>query len=1443
MRIASLDIGTHSLGICVRDINQGENLKDQLVYYSVDSFNSGIGTSDKGEYSYAAERSKARRQRVLFNRRRYRNWATLRLLIEHQMCPLTLNELEQWTTYDKKRNLYRRYPIDAVKFEQWIRLDFDGDGKPDYTSPYQLRKELATCQLDFTNEIDRFKLGRALYHISQRRGFKSSKGETLKEMEKNNEEELSSDTMLSQLKESEEKKSSKIKEIMLQHNLPTIGCAFAKLEDEGIRIRGSEYVAVRTQYHNEIVHIFKYQEGLKNEQELLIRLLSTKKGVGTIFYKCPLKSQKGSVGKCTLEPKKTRCPQSHPRFEEFRAWTLINNIKYRKDPSYAWTGLSLDEKRALYNDLFTKYVRKDFKFKVIREWINKRVGSELTYNGNEGTINYDDQVVVPGCPIIGRLINLLGDDWESFKQEGNKERYKHSKTSLEKHKTSYDAFDIWHVCYSLDDEEDIIEFAKNRLNWDTNKQKQLVQLWGEMREGYGMLSLKALNNINRFLKLGLIYSDAVLLAKLPDLIKDWNLREAELMPQVISALNEAKELHKVQKTTSDIVNKLIGNYKSLGYHTNKFAQSDYEYNLDQSDHKDILEAITAKLGSRSWSLMDASEQTDILDRVTTRYQEFFRDSKRAYAQTPHLVEILADRLNSILQTKIPGKALYHHSNISPYATQIADDNTRVLGTPNIGSIKNPVALRTLHIIRRKINDLILKGIIKPDETRIVIETTRDFNDANMRAAIRTFNTNHENEHREIRCILEELNNGRDISEEDINKAMFFFEQTDNYDSIYDLQKKTGESAKKIEHTLKDITKYKLWKEQKCTCIYTGRTISLSDLFSENVDIEHTTPRSISYDNSLANKTVCDAYYNRMIKKNRIPSELENFEKEYTFNNDKTYTAIRPRLEAWEKIVERLERNISACSARVKKAIDKDHKDLYIRQRHVLQMELDYWKTKLQHFTRTEVKDGFRNRQLVDTGIITRHTAIYMKSLFKHVDVQKGTVTAQFRKIFGIQEKNEEKDRDNLAHHAIDALVLTLIPVPEKRERMIKLFYEKEEAIDENRQEKKTNLLNQEIKDCNLGNNVIDAVNHIKSHILVNHLSSDKALVPARKVVRHRGKEVLYRQKDGSVHHHIATGDSIRGSLHKESFYGAIKYPMTDQNGMPIKKDGKYVYDEKDNDILIVMRVSINKFKTTKDCEAIIDPIVKNSIIKTIEQRSANKIPLSKPMWLLDKDGNEVRFDKNGHPLAPIRHVRCKVKAGKGYFRYETSLPIRTQTHHSQKPLKHLKDREHKQKLYAQSGEKNYLYLLYCGVKKEQINYKSRIINYFEVAQLRKEKLSDGTYRIKSTKDLLQEPYYKSFEEKKVIYHINAVVKVGTRVLKWEKSPEELSGLDIDKLLERLYVVKKFNSTSSNHLYLKRHTDGSNENNFSEVADSNIKYYLIEGRDFEIDSLGNIHFFD
>ena len=335
-KILGLDLGTNSIGIAVRNEDIDGKLVDQLEYYSSVVFKSGVGKEKTGEFSFAAQRTEKRSVRRMYQHRKYRIWETLRVLMKYGYCPLTQSEWEQWARYDKSKGLKRQYPVDAKRFEQWVRLDFDNDGKPEYTTPYELRAILATQPLDLSIEENRFAVGRALYHFAQRRGFKSSKGDTIKKQEKEDTKGQNEDIAIA-LKKSEEKASKVITGYMQEKGLATIGCAMDALIKEGIRVRNSEYTPVRQQYIDEIKAICETQNLSLDFYNEIYK---------AIFYKRPLKSQKGTIGKCTLEKNKYRCPVSHPDFEIFRAWSLINNIKVNKEQ------LPLDIRRALFNELF-----------------------------------------------------------------------------------------------------------------------------------------------------------------------------------------------------------------------------------------------------------------------------------------------------------------------------------------------------------------------------------------------------------------------------------------------------------------------------------------------------------------------------------------------------------------------------------------------------------------------------------------------------------------------------------------------------------------------------------------------------------------------------------------------------------------------------------------------------------------------------------------------------------------------------------------------------------------------------------------------------------------------------------------------------------------------------------------------------------------------------------
>lgn len=1390
-KILGIDLGTNSIGIAVRNTDLGKNIVDQIEYETSIIFKSGVGVGKSGEFSYAAERTKYRSSRRLYQSRKYRIWATLKLLIQYDCCPLSEEELNRWAKYDKENGLTRQYPIDATSFEQWIRLDFDGDGVADYSSPYQLRAELVERKLDWNNQTDRYKFGRAMYHIAQRRGFKSSKGETLKDAKET--DDITTLDVSESMKKSELKKSQDIKDFMDKHHLPTVGSAFALLEKKGYRIRNSNYQAVQSQYRDEVQKICQLQGLDKTHPDFYLGLYSTKRNEGTIFFRRPLRSQKGLVGKCTLEPTKRRCPISHPDYEEFRAWSFINNIRFKLDPEGEWLTLSDDERKDLFDKLFTR-AKSTFKFEEVRKWLeNIRPGH--TFNHDDHTINYRDHTTVSGCPIINRLEKILGECWQTATIPTTKERT--NTHTGEIHPIQYNYEDLWHLCYSSDDYEELAERLQKQTELDDKAIGEVIRMWSILQEGYTSLSLKAIRNILPFLREGLIYSEAVAIAKIPDIIgtEQW---EKSRTP-IITSLRELSLQQSHLRLIYGVTNSLIADYKSQTLEESNICRNT-DYILNDSDKHDIKSRIIQTISLAKWSQTPPSEQHQLLALIEDKYQQFFSDPHHDYYKIPQQREVLKAHLAQLFPAIHPSQwdKLYHHSQISIFPQQErqvmdVDDRKMLvfqLGKPDIGAIKNPVALRALHILRRSINGLLSQGIID-ETTRVVVETARDLNDANWRKAIELYQKEREKENKAIIDII--LNFRNDYSDTDIAKGRLLFEQNV-------CEKSSRNDKIKAERFARDIQKIKLWKEQSFQCLYTGRFISVAELFNGNtIQIEHTIPRSISFDDSLKNKTICDTHFNAKVKGNHIPSELSN------------HVDILQRIQPWKDKVEHIKSQIELWKAKSRTATTVERKNECIQQKHLWELELDYWESKVKTFTvkKDELDLGFRNSQLVDTRIITKYAFHYLKSVFTRVDVQKGTITATFRKILGVQSVDEKKDRQKHSHHAIDAAVLTLIPSAAKRDKIIELFYSLQDAHDSEK-EPLSQKLAEEIRSCHLGS-VNGLVDYIEQNILVNHVYKDQTLSPAKKprrIGRHRIKNQWLQ------------GDSIRGSLHQDTFYGAIQ--------------------SIDKDIVLVVRKPL-KGLSEKDLNNIVDPALRKSIKTQIKQLMEKGLSFAKAieenLYMLDKEGNPVKQDRNGRPLSPIRHVRCLAPAGRGFLQKDTALIIKRQTYPSKQDYKNF--------YYAQNDD-NYLCLFYQGSEKGKTSQEFRLLNYLDAARLN---LSD-------VNALFTEPEFSTYNGNPRM-PLRAIIKKGTRVLFYTKNPEEVRDLDNNQLSKRFYIVYKYNIMRTPNIYLKHHLEARKEKecdssecgttfnpsktlSYLSCKANNFKA-LIEHYHFEVDPLGNITF--
>lgn len=1394
------DLGTNSIGWSIREDQKEGN---QILNAGVITFNKGVGEEKNIEYSLAASRTGRRSLRRRYQSHKYKLWSTLEILITNGYCPMTIEQLDQWRKYTK--GIGRNYPVNAVLFNNWIKLDFNNDGKPDYTSPYELRSELINQILDFTLEENRHKLGRALYHIAQHRAFKSSK-----KVQGDDNKEVKNEIIDEEYIGAEAPKVAAFTKFILSLGIEikeTVGATFYNAEKKGIRIRENlqQYV-VRKQLQQEVKSIFDFQD-------LSFDALFDKEiAKSSIFWNRPLRSQKGTIGKCTLEPSKYRCPVSHPDFEFFRAWSFLNNIKFRnkQENDSQWTKLPLEIKEAIYQKLFLGRLKADFEFSEIIDFVEK-------YNQHRNwDLNYKAKTNVAASPVSARLQAVFGENWKSF-------THKTAKTRINKkgipHNITYTIEDIWHILFSYDDEEEVERFASENLELNDKQTKSLLLLWFKMPVAYGMLSITAIKNINIFLQKGLIYTEAVLLARIPSMLKEiWSLEnEAFLIREISSVIDTNRE----EKKDIAIVNNLITKYKSLELEE-QFGYKNIQYKLDSSDKNDVLETCIENYGKKTWEGLNENSKELKIKKINDLYQDFFSNSKRDYFKSPHLLDTLKLFLdNNFDLSKNALDKLYHPSQIEIYPPvkeqyyKHLEQSLTLLDSPKTGAFKNPMAMRTLFELRKLTNYLIITGQIE-QETRVVVEVARELNDANMRWAIEHYQNRRREENKEFALaiveILEEFPNSKanPESNEDIDKFRLWLEQIED-DTIndgkseyakYEWANTKSKVYKAVSSAKEMIDKYRLWREQSCKCMYTGQPINMFDLFSENnTDFEHTIPRSISFDNSLANLTVCDFAYNRTVKKNKLPTSLENYENDATING-KYYTAIKPRLIDWEKKVESIKNNIEFWKKKSKQASDKEFKDKAIRQKHLWKMDLDYWQNKLNRFTTEEVTTGFKNSQLVDTQLISKYAFHYLKTVFNRVEVQKGSVTAEFRKIFGVQDPNEKKSRDSHSHHAKDAAILTLIPTANKREDILKKAYSYYESNYKQYTESPYK---------GFSRNHIDEINDTT---LINNVINDQKVTPANKKVRASGKIVYFKDengnkitdKEGKPIAKYAKGDSIRGQLHKETFLGAVKLLKKDENGKAIRNEnGNFILEDTKyvtrKPLVFKKNADSPGFAKLEEIEkCIVDKNLFQIIKKQVETAGGFKEALTNPggVWMYstekrDKDGKIV---KNAEKINRIRHIRV--------FTADKNPPIiKKQTNQTEKTIVFLENRDHKQNYYATSGD-GYLYLFYEGAVKGKLERDYECFSLLQVSKLNK---------VKAT--TLEDLFPETKTVKKTEIPLRAILKSGQKVFFFEEDMEELKDIPKNELMKRLYRITSFKDDG--RIYLKYHLEARQDSKITKIA--------------------------
>ena len=276
MRRLGLDVGTNSIGWCLTEYDDGmDDAGTGIVGIGVRIFGSsptGAGRDPKSGTSLAVERRAARGMRRRRDRYLGRRRAFLRALIRHGLMPVEADEAKLIAEQD----------------------------------PYELRARA----LD--ERLEPYEIGRALFHLNQRRGFKSNRKAERRQKDDEGGKIAHGAVALDRA--------------MAEAGADTLGEFLAGRSEKRVRMHGAsqEYDFYPQRRHVKYEFDAIWQEQAKHHPGLLSETARAHLH-RILFFQRPLKEQE--VGVCTFVQTERRLPKAHPLFQERRLYEEVNQLE------------------------------------------------------------------------------------------------------------------------------------------------------------------------------------------------------------------------------------------------------------------------------------------------------------------------------------------------------------------------------------------------------------------------------------------------------------------------------------------------------------------------------------------------------------------------------------------------------------------------------------------------------------------------------------------------------------------------------------------------------------------------------------------------------------------------------------------------------------------------------------------------------------------------------------------------------------------------------------------------------------------------------------------------------------------------------------------------------------------------------------------------------------
>lgn len=362
-----LDLGTESIGWAIIDASEGRQRAP--VVAGVHRFDAGVeGDYESGrDESRAKHRRDARQPRRQHWRRAWRRKRILRLLQRNRLLPPgqidSPADVHQYLSH-----------FDAVLRE---RVNNDGDRVANHMLPYLLRRRA----LD--EPLEPHDLGRALYHLAQRRGFLSNRKTAAREDDKGTVK-----TAIGELRTE-----------MTRAGARTLGEYLAQLDPERERVR--RRWTARDMFIDEFDAIWTAQT--PHHPKLLTTELRDQL-FHAMFYQRPLKSQHHLIGTCELVPGERRVPWALLLAQEFRLLQRVNDLTIIAPIQ---RNLTDDERAKLLAALDRNG---DHTFATIRRLLKLRKDTHFN-------LQSEGEKEIPGNRTNAKLAEIFGDRWFSMSRD------------------------------------------------------------------------------------------------------------------------------------------------------------------------------------------------------------------------------------------------------------------------------------------------------------------------------------------------------------------------------------------------------------------------------------------------------------------------------------------------------------------------------------------------------------------------------------------------------------------------------------------------------------------------------------------------------------------------------------------------------------------------------------------------------------------------------------------------------------------------------------------------------------------------------------------------------------------------------------------------------------------------------------------------------------------